>query len=89
MSLSSIHPFESIGADMMLGYNYNSGSIEASYLGEALTLGGVSFSGSYYGPVDVVYGAGNDLYVSDSILHSVLKFDRSNTSVAGVTVVGK
>lgn len=87
--MSSIHPFESIGADMMLGYNYNSGSIEASYLRGVVTLGGVSFSGSYYGPVDVVFGAGNDLYVSDSILHSVLKFDHSDTSVVGVTVVGK
>ncbi|MDD5213476.1 MAG: hypothetical protein PHG82_03555 [Candidatus Gracilibacteria bacterium] len=81
-------PFESINTDLFSGYNYDDGTYKTSFFSGIISKSGIAFTGTYFGPTDLIIN-GTDMYVSDTLNNTVLKFDKTNTNIAPVIVAGK
>lgn len=82
-------PFESIWADIFSGSSYLSWFYKANYLSWVLSESWANFAWNYFSPSDIVFWLNNDMYVSDTKSHTILKFNKTNTSIPWVIVVWK
>lgn len=78
-------PFESViwNWDIFAWNNYSDWTFTSSYFSWTIQKSGISFSWTYFWPSDIVSWNWNDMYVSDTINHTILKFDKTNTSLPG------
>lgn len=78
-------PFESViwNWDIFTWKNYSDWTYSSSYFSWTIQNAWNSFSWTYFWPSDIVFWNWNDMYVSDTINHTILKFDKNNTSLSG------
>ncbi len=89
--MKSFVPFESViwmGDIFDSDYNYDDWTYKTSYFSWIITSGSNIFTGTYIWPSDILINW-NDLYVSDTLNHTVLKFDKTNPNTIPVIVAWK
>lgn len=81
-------PFESITTDLFSGYNEIEWSYKTSFFSWLILSGTTIFTWTYFWPTDFIINL-TDMYVSDTLNNTVLKFDRTNTNTLPQIVVWK
>ncbi|MDD3302720.1 MAG: hypothetical protein PHN31_04125 [Candidatus Gracilibacteria bacterium] len=83
--LKNFVPFEGFSGDLFAGSSFDNGLIKTNMFAGSIN----NATGILVGPTDVAFGNGNITYVSDTLNHSVYRFDKTNISSTMTMVVGK
>lgn len=87
--VKSFVPFESTNTDLFSWYNYDDWTYKTSFFSWTISNWTNIFTWTYFWPTALAFWNWSDMYVSDSIDHTILKFDKNNTSTLPQIVVWK
>lgn len=82
-------PFEKDAWDIFSWYNYDDWTYKTSFFSWTILKWASIFTWTYFWASDLVFWAWNDMYVSDTLNHVILKFDKTNTNIMPQIVLWK